>query len=311
MPDRSAEQEAWPGVFSSHATLTYSADDECRTLLTGFVRRAVAAGHRVVIFLDTASAELARALAAAASGAAPGQFSVLRFDTGHTGARLPAGGVTAASGGSSSGGSSSAGSSSGGGSTFGGPLFGVADMLSTLAGLAEGTFAAGYQAISVAGDMVWTQRAGYTPADLVGYEHRVNRFFGDPRVTGLCLYDRRQFGTELLGRLSAGHPGPLLRFTLGGWGAHLRLIGELDASNAGSLPSILDLVGTADSVVMLDASELTFVDAAGAGIIVRFAASRPNRHTVVRCRRAVRQALQLVGAESVPSLVLRDQVVGV
>jgi anti-anti-sigma regulatory factor len=103
----------------------------------------------------------------------------------------------------------------------------------------------------------------------------------------------------------------MLRFTLGGWGAHLRLAGELDASNTGSLPSILGLVADADAVVLLDASDLHFVDAAGAGTIVRFAASRPHRHTVVHCTRGVRQALQLVGAEAVPSLVLRDRVAGV
>ncbi|MEU7874000.1 MEDS domain-containing protein [Dactylosporangium sp. NPDC049140] len=274
-------RELGAALFGKHVTLAYSSDDEIRGLLTDFAQRAVTAGHRVVVFLDTESGDLARAVAKGVTGAAPGQFTTVRFDTGQTGAPLDA---------------------------FGGPIFGVADMLDLLTRLADDTLGGGWPAVAVAGQMTWTDRPAWTPTDLFAYEHEVNRFFGDPRVTGLCLYDRRRFGKELLARIGAVHPGPLLAFTLGGWGAHLRLTGELDASNAESLPSILELVAGADSVVMLDASDLDFVDAAGAGHIVRFAASRPHRHTVVRCGRAVRQALQLVGAESVPSLVLRDRV---
>ncbi|WP_433204797.1 MEDS domain-containing protein [Dactylosporangium sp. CS-047395] len=274
-------RELGAALFGRHVTLAYSSDDEIGELLTGFAQRAVTAGHRVVIFLDTDSGDLERALGTAVSGAAPGQLTTLRFGTGMSG-------------------------------SFGGPLFGVADMLDLLGRLADETLGrGGWPAISLAGEMRWTDRPAWTPADLFAYEHQVNRFFGDPRVTGLCLYDRRRFGKELLARIGAVHPGPLLGFTLGGWGAHLRLTGELDASNTESLPSILDLVAGADSVVMLDASDLSFVDAAGAGHIVRFAASRPRHHTVVRCSRGVRQALQLVGAEQVPSLVLRDRVADV
>jgi anti-anti-sigma regulatory factor len=277
-------RELGAALFGRHVNRAYSSDDEIRGLLTEFSQRAVAAGHRLVIFLDTGSVELARLLAAAAGDGKPGQVSFVRYGTGQTGSGLDA---------------------------FTGPLFGVADMINLLGRLAEDTLTAGYPAISVAGEMVWTDRPAWTPADLLAYETQVNQFFGDPRVTGLCLYDRRRFGKELLGRVGAVHPGPLLGFTLGGWGAHLRLTGELDASNTESLPSILELVAGADTVVMLDASDLSFVDAAGAGHIVRFAASRPDRHTVVRCSRGVRQTLQLVGAESVPSLVLRDRVSGV
>ncbi|WP_426504171.1 MEDS domain-containing protein [Dactylosporangium sp. McL0621] len=274
-------RELGAALFGKHVTLAYSSDDEIRGLLADFAQRAVTAGHRVVVFLDTESGDLARELAEGVTGAVTGQFTTVRFSTGQTGAPLGA---------------------------FGGPVFGVADMLDLLTRLADETLGGGWPAVSVAGQMTWTDRPAWTPTDLFAYEHEVDRLFGDPRVTGLCLYDRRRFGKELLARIGAVHPGPLLAFTLGGWGAHLRLTGELDASNAESLPCILELVAGADSVVMLDASDLDFVDAAGAGHIVRFAASRPHRHTVVRCGRAVRQALELVGAESVPSLVLRDRV---
>ncbi|HTJ40280.1 MAG TPA: MEDS domain-containing protein [Dactylosporangium sp.] len=278
MPEAGAERDLATGSPGQHVTLAYATDDELRDALTSFVRRAVTAGHRVVIFLDAGSTDLARALAAAADGAEPGQYTALRYSTGSPG------------------------------SAFGGPQFGVPDMLTALTALRDDTFAAGHPALSVAGEMRWTLRAGFTPADLLSYETQVNRFFGDPRITGLCLYDRRHFARDLLSRIGVVHPGPLLRFTLGGWGAHLSLFGELDASNAGSLRTILDLVAEADSVVTLDASDLHFVDAASAGTIVGFAASRPHRHTVVRCSRGVRQTLQLVGAESVPTLVLRDLV---
>ncbi|MEV6924908.1 MEDS domain-containing protein [Dactylosporangium sp. NPDC051485] len=293
MPEAGAERCVGSALFGKHVSLVYDADEEFRDLLTGFAARAVAAGHRVVLFLDADSADLGRALAAALPDAAPGQFTALRYRS--------RAGLAGADGGTSQTGAA----------TFGEGLFGVQELLAAFTRLRDEAFAAGYSGISLAVQMLWTQRAGFTPTDLLAYETRVNRFFGDPRVTGLCLYDGRHFAKELLARIGAVHPGPLLRFTLGGWGAHLRLTGQLDASNVGSLPSILDLVAEADSVVLLDASELEFVDAAGAGTIVRFAASRPHRHTVVRCARGVRQALQLVGAEAVPSLVLRDGVAGV
>jgi anti-anti-sigma regulatory factor len=281
---------AQPGA---HNSVSYTTDDECRDLLTGFVRRAVAAGHRVVVFLDTDAADLGRAVAAAAQDAAPGQFSLLCFGTTQAGAAFGAPADAARD------------------ATDGPGRFGVAEMLDGLDALYDQTLAEGYPGISVAGDMRWTLRAGLTPAELLSYETQVNRFFGEGRSTAVCLYDRRRFPAELLDRIAAVHPGPLLRFTLGGWGTQLRLTGELDASNADALPPILDLVSGADAVVLLDASDLRFVDVAGAGTIVRFAAARPTRHTVVRCARGVRQALQLAGAETVPSLMLRDRVAGV
>ncbi|GAA2608902.1 hypothetical protein GCM10010399_44670 [Dactylosporangium fulvum] len=267
--------------IGDHLSATYAADDDCRDLMVGFVRRGVAAGHRVVVLLDTYSFELARALTAAVPDAAIGQFTALRFGAGF------------------------------GGPGADGTPFGVADLVAGLTALYEQALAAGYDALCVAGEMVWAQRAGFTAADLLAYEAQVNRSVGVGRAAALCAYDRRRFGADLLTRIGVLHPGPLLRFTLGGWGAHLRLSGELDASNAGALPAILSLVAGADSVVLLDASDLAFVDAAGAATIVRFAASRPARPTVVRCAGSVRQVLRLVGADSVPSLVLRDQNSGV
>lgn len=263
--------------LGDHVSVTYSADDECRDLLTSYVRAGVRPGQRVVIFLEADDVDLARQLTAAAPDAAPGQLIVLMH---------------------------------GAGFDVSGPDR-IQQMLDALGAARDQADADGYQGLFVSGKMTWTLRAGFDTADLVAYESAVNRFFGDGRFAGLCLYDRRRFDKKTLAAIGAVHPGPLLRFTVGGWGAHLRLSGELDASNAGSLPSILDMVAEIDSTVLVDASDLRFLDAAGAGTIVRFAASRPNRHTVVRCTRGVRQALSLVGADTVPSLVLRDQISGV
>ncbi|MEV4508333.1 MEDS domain-containing protein [Dactylosporangium sp. NPDC049525] len=269
------EDRSWR--LGDHVSVTYAADDECRELLTSYLRAGLRPGQRVVIFLDTDDADLARQLIAAAPDATPGQLVILML---------------------------------GAGFDVSGPTK-VQQMLDGLAAALARAATDGQHGLFVAGKMTWTLRAGLDTADLVAYESAVNRFFGDGRIAALCLYDRRRFDKAALAAIGSVHPGPLLRFTLGGWGAHLRLSGELDASNAASLPSILSMVAEADSTVLLDASELRFLDAAGAGTIVRFAASRPTRHTVVRCTRGVRQALSLVGADTVPSLVLRDQVTGV
>lgn len=256
----------------------YSTDDECRDLLTSYVRAGVRPGQRVAVFLDADDADLARHLTAAAPDAAPGQLVITLYGAGFD---VPAGPA------------------------------GVQRLLDGLAAVRDRADADGNRALFVAGKMTWALRAGFSTDDLLRYESAANRFFGDGRLAGLCLYDRRRFDKAALTAIGAVHPGPLLRFTVGGWGAHLRLSGELDASNSAALPSILGIVAEADSTVLLDASDLRFLDAAGAGTIVRFAASRPHRHTVVRCTRGVRQALNLVGADAVPSLVLRDQVTGV
>ncbi|MGI5185125.1 MEDS domain-containing protein [Dactylosporangium sp. CA-152071] len=262
--------------LGEHVSATYAAADECRDLLTGFVRTGVRPGQRVVVFLDADDTDLARQLVAAAPDAAAGQLLVLLYGSGFT--------------------------ASGDGR--------VQQMLDGLTTVRDEAFADGFQTVFVAGKMTWTLRAGFAAADLVAYESAVNAFFGDVRIGGLCLYDRRRFDKATIGAVAAAHAGPLLRFTVGGWGAHLRLSGELDASNTGALPSILGMVTEADSTVLLDASDLHFLDAAAARAIVGFAASRPNRHTVVRCTRGVRQALDLVGADEVPTLVLRDRVGG-
>ena len=256
----------------------YSTDDECRDLLTGYVRAGVRPGQRVAVFLDADDADLARHLIASAPDAEPGQLVVTLYGAGCDGPAGPAGGQRLRDG---------------------------------RAAGRDRAYADGRRGLFVAGKMTWALRAGFDTDELLRYESAVNRFFGDGRIAGLCLYDRRRFGKEALAAIGAVHPGPLLRFTLGGWGAHLRLSGELDASNGAALPSILDIVAEVDSTVLLDASDLRFLDAAGAGAIVRFAASRPTRQTVVRCTRGVRQALSLVSADAVPSLVLRDQVSGV
>jgi anti-anti-sigma regulatory factor len=263
--------------LGDHVSATYAADDECRDLLTGGVKAGIRPGQRVVIFLDADDTDLARHLTAAAPDAAVGQLVIVLY---------------------------------GAGFDLSGPTR-VQQMLDGLTVVRDQAYAEGYQGLYVAGKMTWTLQAGFDAEDLVAYETAVHRFFGDGRVAALCLYDRRRFDKAALTAIGAVHPGPLLRFTIGGWGAHLRLSGELDASNAGSLPAILSMVAQSDSTLLLDASDLRFLDAAGAGTIVRFAASRPTRHTVVRCTRGVRQALSLVGADTVPSLVLRDQVSGV
>ncbi len=269
------EDRSWR--LGDHITATYSADDECRDLLTSYVRTGVQPGQRVVIMLEADDVDLARHLAAAVPDVAPGQLVVLMHGAGFDAS---------------------------------GPAR-IQQLIDGLSAVRDQAYADGYQGLFVSVKMAWALRAGFDTADLVAYGSAANRFFGDGRVAGLCLYDRRRFDKAALTAIAAVHPGPLLRFTLGGWGAHLRLSGELDASNSASLPAILDMVAEVDSTVLLDASDLRFVDAAGAGAIVRFAASRPNRHTVVRCTRGVRQALSLVGADTVPSLVLRDQISGV
>lgn len=129
----------------------------------------------------------------------------------------------------------------------------------------------GYRRLRVAGDMSWAPASGTDPAALLGYEARVNPLYTDGMAAGMCLYDDRRFPTQQLDELVAVHPfvtgtgedGRARTFTasLGSDGT-LWLRGEIDYFGVSHLVALLDDLANAHSDMVIDVSEVRFMDAA-------------------------------------------------
>ena len=267
-----------------HVCLTYATDRQRRDALAGYTRDGIFDGHKVLVYVDPVEGfptSLSAWLAAVAPIAAPGQVRVQPIGEEIT---------------------------EGAGIDY-------EALIAQLRAEIDLARAEGYLGLRFAGDMVWTLRGGggRRPGDLdalVAYEAALNEVYGDARTIGLCLYDERRFDRRSYLAVSTAHPGtivcledqPLLRFVRTHRG--VVLAGEVDASNQRSFTSMLSRLTGIDAPVAIDASELRFIDAAGAGASVATAARRSGRPTVVRCGRRVSEALWLVVAGQVPGLTV-------
>jgi anti-sigma B factor antagonist len=92
-------------------------------------------------------------------------------------------------------------------------------------------------------------------------------------------------------------------------GGRLRLVGELDMSNADQLADMLAEIGAAGDQVILDMSELTFIDSSGVHVILRYAVSLDGRGPIVLLNPGptVMKILQIVGADSMPHVQVRAE----
>jgi anti-anti-sigma factor len=168
----------------------------------------------------------------------------------------------------------------------------------------------GYQGLRVVADMGWARGQTHLP----GYEERANGLFLDGRAMAVCLYDRRLFEAAGLHAVSCAHPGtldpyrhdgrvPMLRARRTGR-ASVALSGEADLSNRRALGGVLDvLISEADAdPVRVDASDLTFLDAGGAGLFAQAAATAPAGVVLAGTTPAVTQVLTISGVASLPGL---------
>jgi anti-anti-sigma regulatory factor len=173
----------------------------------------------------------------------------------------------------------------------------------------------GYAGLRAVSDLSWTLARPPGVDRLVRYEIEANRLFLDGLAVGACLYDRRRFDPDLLRALAAAHPCTNPARADDGWRPPLRirreptglwLRGAADATNRDALAAALGVVvDGAGGPVRVDVSELTFLDAAAAGLLARAAATAPAGLTLVGCSRQVVRTLSLIGARGLPGLTLR------
>lgn len=180
--------------------------------------------------------------------------------------------------------------------------------------------AAGWSGLRAAGDMAW---AAGTPMmdDLLAYEAQVNTLFAGGYAMGLCLYDRRLFTAAEVAGIGSAHLGTAGASANAGWEpavriryttspAGLRLSGEVDASNRRAVAAVLAALAPdgdsgADSVVMVDVSQLAIVDGATAAGLVRAAQAAGGRLRLVGASPLLRRLIDMVSAGQAPMMVER------
>ena len=163
----------------------------------------------------------------------------------------------------------------------------------------------GHTGLRVAADVSALARGGPEERrQLHIYERLADALIGSVPATGMCLYDA-SLGDDVLGPLAVLHPvqhrglqEPLGH--LSGRGPRLALHGELDHSLVDDVfPALVDLACGAPGEVVLDLSDLDFLDVAGARMLaraVRLLAEVGVELRLAGARRPVDRCLELFDA---------------
>lgn len=173
--------------------------------------------------------------------------------------------------------------------------------------------AEGYTGLRSASEMSLALAPVDTLDQAVRYETALHAAFfsGRPsrRYTALCYWDERVFGrTAALEAVRAIHPVTLLS-TLGALrvsvtGAGVKLTGDSDLANRPEFEAaLLELASQPHATLVRDITDLSFLDAHCAGVVLRLAAALgPGRRLEVRCRAAHRRVLNALGARTTRQL---------
>jgi hypothetical protein len=193
--------------------------------------------------------------------------------------------------------------------------------LDSLVGHIDRAAAAGYPGLRLVGDMAWALDEPAGTEQLAGYEAHVTRLYLDGRALGICLYDRRAFGTDLLRQVACAHPTTSTPGSrrANGWAAVLRirrtsdpyglqLIGEADLSNRQSVASALDAVldQQPDPAVpiVIDVAALRFADVATGALLGRLTLRAPAGVHITGCHGALETVLDHLGVTQLAKLRL-------
>lgn len=175
-----------------------------------------------------------------------------------------------------------------------------AEQVAAYRGLVDAALACGRTGLRVAADVTPLVRDGVDGRRrLHVYEQLADELMGTVAMTALCLYEA-SLGEEVLGPVVLLHPGqhhgevePLAH--LSGRGPSLSLHGEVDVTQADDLARVLvDVACGTPGEVVLDLSDLRFLDVAGARALAR--ATQELRGAGVH--------LRLVGAPRMAALCL-------
>jgi len=131
----------------------------------------------------------------------------------------------------------------------------------------------------------------------------------DRRYTALCHWDEREFGgSPVLDAVRAMHPVTVLdragALHVTVTSAGVRITGDSDLSTRAEFSAALRaLAGQPRDTLVLDITDLSFLDARSAGAVMRLAAGlAPPRRLEVHCRSCHRRTLALLRRRSIPQL---------
>ncbi|MEO3871652.1 MEDS domain-containing protein [Nonomuraea sp. B12E4] len=133
------------------------------------------------------------------------------------------------------------------------------------------------------------------------FEAAANELFGERWLAAVCQYDRNLFPREAIDQASSVHPitpeQALLRFANTCSPGGLRLWGDIDLTNRPAFASVLARLEKEPAEVVIDATELDFIDAGSAQLLTVTAMARPRDSTVMVCRDTVARVLRLIRAD--------------
>ncbi|PZG10414.1 hypothetical protein C1J01_36340 [Nonomuraea aridisoli] len=134
------------------------------------------------------------------------------------------------------------------------------------------------------------------------FEAAANELFAQRWLAAVCQYDRRLFPRDDLDRASSVHPiapeQALLRFAGTVSPRGLRVWGDIDLTNRPAFASLLEGLEKEPGEVVIDVSELGFIDVGSAQLLTLTAMARPRGATVVVCRDPVARVLRLIRADA-------------
>lgn len=172
---------------------------------------------------------------------------------------------------------------------------------------------AGFSGVRVTADMCWATRPGAPADQLASYESCLHELFADGQVCVICQYDRERFDEVTLAFAASLHPktvaatvyheSVLLRVCRQYSPSGVRIAGELDYRHQDALERALGESRRLDRHMHVNLTELDYIDAACATVIVQTAARLPaSRRMTVTARSLVCTVLDLVGAHAVARL---------
>ncbi|MEV4834190.1 MEDS domain-containing protein [Nonomuraea sp. NPDC049486] len=169
--------------------------------------------------------------------------------------------------------------------------------LDRLEAAGERALAQGYRGLYALVDASW---GVHDPPGQVASESAVNALFGQCGLAAVCQYDRALFPCEALDRVTGVHPispdQALLRYAATSSPPGLRLRGDVDLTNRQAFASILAPLRAERDEVVIDATELDFIDAGSAQLLVAMALARRPGRTVVACGSPLARLLRLLKA---------------